>query len=418
MSAGIGVPVRREWWTRPKLVLPLAGAIVVLAGLLKPVAQGGRTGDDRLSAHLSGSLGARALSDVAARLGWKVELRDSAAAPPGVPGRTIHAVLAPPLRVTPKEAHAYLQAVRGGDGLLLALGDRSPLSDSLRVWHMPFGMGLIPAPSDTARCERDRALVPPLWPDGETHLYPISWIGAKPAGRVVFAASALAAKGARDSTVFELATGFPYGRGRVVVVADPDLLRNDVLRRCGWGASVAAVRMLEWLRAGGEGPRDAIVFDEYHQGFGRTPSMLAAARGYLVGEPSGRMVLQGVIAALLLLVAMAPRPLAPRDSGREERRDPLEQVDALAHAYEQVGATRTAVSRLLAALRRRRARAGGRRPMADDAFLDDVAQRVPALGDEVATVRSALAAPCDDAGLARAGAALRRIEDTLTTTTS
>jgi hypothetical protein len=216
----------------------------------------------------------------------------------------------------------------------------------------------------------------------------------------------------------ELAAGFSYGRGRVAVVADPDLLRNDVLRHCAWGASVAAVRMLEWLRAGGEVPRQTIAFDEFHQGYGPAPSMLRTTRRFLLEEPEGRMILQGLIAALVLLAALAPRARAPRHVERVERRDPLEQIDALAHAYEQVSATRTAVARLLTGLRSRRERAGGHHRLSDDAFLEEVARRAPQLGQEVALVRRGLNTGIDDALLIEIGAALHRIEHTLTSATS
>ncbi len=405
----------REWWTRPTLVLPVVGAIVLLVALLKPVAESGRTGDDRLSAHLAGPLGARALAAVATRLGWRVAMRDSVAVPADAPGRTVHAVLAPPVKLLPAEAHAYLEAVRAGDGLLLVLGDRSPLADSLGVWHSPQGSTLVPVTRDTVGCGRRRHLIPPIWPDGRTHLYALTWVQAAPPGRVVFAAGTPLSSNARAMRP-ELAAGFAYGQGRVVVVADPDMLRNDVLRHCAWGASVAAVRMLEWLRAGGDQPRHTLAFDEFHQGFAPRPSVYRVTWRFLTGEPAGRMLLQGVIAALVLLLALAPRALVPRHAARAERRDPLEQIDALAHAYEQVGATRTAVSRLLAGLRSRRERGGGWRRLDDDAFLHEVARRAPERGRDVAQVRHALSVPLTSADLTATGAALHRIEHSLTST--
>jgi uncharacterized membrane protein len=71
------------------------------------------------------------------------------------------------------------------------------------------------------------------------------------------------------------------GRGRIVVIADPDLLRNDVLRHCDWGVDVLTVRMLEWLRASDGPPRTTLAFDEYHQGYGSRPSVFSVTGAFL-----------------------------------------------------------------------------------------------------------------------------------------
>jgi hypothetical protein len=114
----------------------------------------------------------------------------------------------------------------------------------------------------------------------------------------------------------------------VVVVADPDMLRNDVLARCSWGADVIAMQMLEWLRAGGSQPRATLVFDEYHQGFGHRESLLHVVWSFLAGHPVGRALLALIAAALVWLLANGPRAIPPHDREVVERRDPLEQVDA------------------------------------------------------------------------------------------
>jgi hypothetical protein len=217
--------------------------------------------------------------------------------------------------------------------------------------------------------------------------------------------------------LMETAVGFALGRGRVVVVADPDLLRNDVVRRCSWGTDVRAVRMLEWLRAGGAAPRTALEVDEYHHGFGREPSLPRTAGTFLIRHPVGRAVLQIALAALVLLLAVGPRPLKPVDVLRVERRHPLEQIDALALAYQQVRATRTVAARLVHGLRSRVERGWHpARSRPDDHFLDDAASREPALAPDVALVRRALHETVPDRDLPELGAALRRIERTLTPT--
>ena len=78
-----------------------------------------------------------------------------------------------------------------------------------------------------------------------------------------------------------------------MVVADPDLLRNDVLRYCKWGVDVLTVRMLEWLRAGGEVFFQSDVWDlalDAMDVFERAENAFANARGpwsFLPSNPFG-----------------------------------------------------------------------------------------------------------------------------------
>ena len=404
----------REWWTRPGVVLPAVGTVAVIVALLTPQAATGRFGDPRLSSHLAGALGAQVLYDVAARLGWRATRQDTLPSPAAPDGRTIYAVLAPVTPIAPGEAHRYLDAVRGGDALMLVLQGRTPLSDSLGVMQFPRGGVLRSPATETSECAGPSEMTPPLWPDARVHLFGLRWLRGAPADRVVFAS--LEREDLGMPRPGDAAVGFALGRGRVIVVADPDLLRNDVLRHCAWGADVIAVRMLEWLRAGGPAPRTVMAFDEYHQGYGSRSSVLGVTAAFLVDHPLGRAISIGAFAALVLLLAVAPRPIRPRDIERIERRDPLEQVDALAHAYEQVRATRTITARLLRGLRWRVERGAGTRARPDDAFLDAVVARSAALTADVALVRRALRDTMSDRDLPSVGAALRRIERTLTTT--
>ena len=407
----------RDWWARPRIVLPLVGAVMLLLALLTPQPTLGRMGDERLSSHLSGSLGARAFAETAERLGFVMSRRDSTGAPPAdtARGRTIHAVLAPPVAISGAEAHAYLDAVRAGDALLLVFHERNALSDSLGLWRTAGGT-LYRDPSDSGDCRR-RELTPPLWPDGKVHLYGLRWLRGAPRDRIVLAA--LKPDEDEPPITGEAAAGFALGRGRIVAIPDPDLLRNDVLRRCEWGADVLAVRMLEWLRAGGDVPRDRLVFDEFHQGFGPAPSALATSARFLLAHPVGRSILMLAIAALILLAARAPRPLPPVDVERVERRDPLEQVDALAHAYEQVRATRTATARLLRGVRTRAERGSpAARQRTDDQFLDVVQAAHPERRDDVLLIRRALREPVAPHELPGVSAALQRLEESLMTVTA
>ena len=404
---------RAEWWARPRVVLPSIAVLVVLVALLTPQVTGGRTGDQRLSTHLTGALGARLLYETAQRLGWQVSQRDDRPMPGTATGTTIHAVLAPPIALSPEEAHAYLQAVRGGDALLLVLDERDPLADSLGVSHSTGGGVLDVASADTIGCPASSRLVPPLWLNGRPLLWSLRWSKRAATPRTFFATSH-AELGAQGG---DAAAGFALGQGRVVVVGDPDLLRNDVLRRCDWGADVRVVRMLEWRRDGGPAPRSAIVFDEYHQGFGHRASMLGTTRRFLVEHPVGRTILQIALAALVLLLAIGPRPLPPADVVRVERRDPLEQIDALAHAYEQVRATRTLTARLVHGMRSRVERGwSASRSRPDEEYLAEVERQLPTLAADVALVRRALSETVPERSLPELGAALQRIEQSLSTT--
>ena len=414
MTVPSGATRTHDWWAQPKIVLPIVGAFAILLALLTPQQSIGRLGDPRLSSHLSGLLGARVLAETAARLGFDVVRRDSVGAPSASArrGHTIHAVLAPPVRLTGAEAHAYLEAVRGGDGLLLVFDGRNALSDSLGLWRTAGGV-LYRAPGDSIACRR-RDLRPTLWPDGKVHLYGLRWLRGAPAGRVVLAA--LQSDSGVVGPAGEAASGFALGRGRVVVIPDPDLLRNDVLRRCEWGADVLAVGMLEWLRAGGDAPRRSLVFDEYHQGYGPQPSVLGTSARFLVDHPVGRGLLTLALAGLVWLAAAAPRPIPPREIRVAERRDPLEQVDALAHAYQQVGATRTVVARLLHGVRARVHRGSATaRLQSDDTFLALVEARDPTLHADVALIRGALRESVTPRELPDIGGALLRVEHSLTT---
>lgn len=407
------------WWARPSRVLPVVATVIVLVALLTPQRSEGRLGDPRLTTNLAGSLNARVLADLAQRLGWRI-VRDTLERVIPGRGRSIHVVLAPPLSLPATETHQLLEAVRNGDGLLLALGERDALSDSLGVAQVNHGFILPETDGRGERCGHALDLTPPLWPDGRVHLAPVRWLHGAPQDVVEFAVlKKQDNEGIAAADGGSAASGFPLGSGRVVVVSDPDLLRNDVIRKCKWGTDVIAVHMLEWLRAGGAQPRTLLMVDEYHQGYGRHDSASEVVFPFLAEHPVGRMILVVVVAGLVLLMAKAPRPIVPAAVERIERRDPLEQVDALSHAYEQVHATRTAVARLVRGMRWRVQRAGPRaRSLTDSEFLAESATRFPQLQDDVRLINDALDQPLRERELSAVGAALHRVEDTLTRTTS
>jgi len=229
--------------------------------------------------------------------------------------------------------------------------------------------------------------------------------------------------GARDAAGNRAAiVGFPLGAGRVVAIADPDWLRNDVLRVCSWNAGVQAARMLEYL-AGRPAASRELVFDEYHQGFGRHPSTLRVIRRALLDHPLGRSTTQIAVAALVLIAAIGARGVSPRSAARLARRSPLEHVGALSRAYAQIGATRLVTRRLVRGIRRRHGgwgtalagtpRSAGRSGESDDVFLAAVADRFPALAADVALLREASATQVTPERLIEVGRAADRVEHAL-----
>ena len=411
----------RPFYLRPGVVLSVLAALVVAVALVTPEdASGPRTSDQRLSTYLAGPNGAMLLFEMSHALGWKAERRTEAEAPSDT--NVIHAVLAPPIRISAGEAHDMLERVRAGAALLFVVNGRDALSDSL---HVKSGDGDYYRPATdldagTARdCGgRNRSGAAPMWTDWQPHLYRLEWSRQAPEPLALFAQVSATSDTSSASAPADLApaaAGFALGRGRVVVVSDPDLLRSDVLRVCLWKTDVVAVRMLEYLSARDTGaPRLRLLFDEYHQGYGWQASTTRAIRTYLGNTASGRALATLLLASLVWLLVLAPRPLPPTDRTTIERRSPLEHVAALATAYDQVGATRTAVLRLLRGVRRRTQR-GTSNNLSDTDFLDWAQQRKPALAPDIVTIRHALEQPIARAELANVAQALDRLESSLAT---
>lgn len=445
---------------RRRVALLVLVALIIVSALLTPELTSGRTGDQRLTTYSAEPLGARLLYELAERLGWHVERRsdDEVTAD----AQTVIAILDPPQPLAGIEAHRVLERVRAGSGLLYVMnGRRVPLDDSLHLKLSRFGGTYVPAsagtveaprasrPADSLRARRfargavsdladseevdtsENEGIPtaecagksrlggafPLWGDDSVHLLRISFTRPRPADAVIFA-RAKADPAEKGAPIAEpAAVGFALGRGRVVVLSDPDLLRNDVLRVCHWGLDVVAVRMLEYLGRGGPQLRDRLVFDEYHQGYGAHPGTMRAIALYLAHAPSGHVLLQCLLGGLVLLLALGPRAVPAQDPERVERRSPLEQVGALARAYARVGATRTATERLLHGVRRRveRATRGGLTRGSDVAFLDDAARRAPDLDSDIALIKRALTTSITPRELQSVGGALSRVEQTLQT---
>lgn len=413
----------QRWWLRPRVALPALAVLIAAAAVLTPQKQDPRAGDQRLTTHSASPLGARLLHDLAGRLGWEVRRQRGRGVP--ADSSSIIALLDPVVPPAAEDVHAILEHVRGGGALLYVLSEDGAMNDSLRLRRGPGRPAVVRpeiAGAIDSTCAEDDGGAMPLWLGGDMSLWGLVWRRPIPRDRVVFAETEpsrveirRADRGAGDVTPstderLDAAVGFTLGAGRVVAIADPDLLRNDALRVCRWSASVAAVRMLEYLDPD---RRRTLVFDEYHQGYGSRPGTFTAIGRFFARTSEGHALWQLLAAGLVLLLARAPRIVPPRDAGRVERRSPAEHVQALARAYEKVGATRTAVFRLLQGLRRRVARLGPP-AMGDaagaDALLAWAERRAPAIAPDVAVVRQALRGRVASRDLAVVGEAVRNIE--------
>jgi hypothetical protein len=405
----------QEWYARPRNILSLLAILVVLSVLFARERVAGRQGDPRLSSLSADPLGARLFYELAGRLGWQTR-RDMRGAMPRNPGAVL-AVLDPTVTLRQSEAGAILQHVRRGGALFIVLGaGTSALADSLHITVDPNGsqvdsrVGAVHSCGTPVRYTNDD-----LW-FGPARLLALRGRGLETPDTKTFV-HVLATRRAERGTLRPSVVGMPFGAGRIVVAADPDILRNDALRVCSHGLDIAAVRALEYLQAGPLVKRE-LVFDEYHLGRGQRTGVVGMVRTYLGSTPSGHVILQLCGAGLLLLLAAAPRLLPPRDDPRVERRSPLEHVDALARAYSQVGATRTATLRLVRGLRRRVDRGTTRARTADrdELFLSRVGDSTPSLAPDIALVRNALATSVSQDEFRAVGGAIGRIEAALTRT--
>lgn len=402
------VPGREgPWYGRPRVMVPLILGVLLALALLTPDKANTDMGSDVLTTRETTPLAAGLARELPAALGWRVGENTSSGVPAGTD--VIHAVLAPDTPMRGKEVHELLERVRAGAGLLVVINRESGLlADSLRLQVGQPGT-LVPLDDLAAHCAP--ATVPALpWLRQQPRYAAVRFRGPPP----VAVDTLLAAE--TDQGRRPLYAGFALGAGRVVAAADADLLRTDQLRQCDPGLGPPYVRVLEYLRDSTAGPRRTrLLFDEYHQGHGAQPGTIRAVATYLGETASGHVVAQLALAGLLLVLARMPRLVPPPPDVTDERRSPIEHVDALARAYLQVGATRTAAQRLVRGLRRRTERAGARgaTSLDDAAWLARVATRHPPLAPRVALVGAALERGHPARTFTEVGEAIAAIETTL-----
>jgi hypothetical protein len=384
-----------------KLLAALA-IVVIAVALLTPEAPGRSEGGSSSYSTAPGGLGM--MFELAQRTGWHAERRitpmDSV-----VTDTTVQVVMEPEIALGAHEVHRLLENVRRGGGLIFAIDGADELDDSLGVARGLPGRYL--AGYDDASCPqaqtfRSRALLvlPP-------QLHGLTWRRKPP---VIVP---LVNTDRRFGPEVQVAVGVPLGRGRVAIAGTSSIFDNDAVGVCEWGADIAVARVLDYVRPAGVS-KPTIVFDEFHHGFGMHSGSFTAIGRYLGRTPSGHFFAQAILAGLLLLLALGPRPLPPTDTPLVARRSPLDHADALGQAYADVDATRTATQRLLSGLRRRVGRTVPASAGADDeVFLDAVVARDASLAAQVAILRRALREPVPARELSAVGDALRVMEQHL-----
>ncbi len=375
------------------------GVIIAVALILAPEVEYGY-GELNLTTYNAGPFGARGFYQTAERLDWPVQrrltpFRDT------LPANATYLLLDPPIRPGARETSLLLDAVRRGARLLAVPSRGSPLSDSL-------GVAIAPGLASSGE-----AVEGPETPDALTYRGPLErWL--VPADRerpdlpenVEQLLMVRTARADRPSIV-----GRQWGSGRIVLVADASVFANQRQRELD--EAVLAVRLIEWLEAGGE--RHPLIFSEWHQGRGPHPSPTGVLFDALFATAPGRALVVLLLAGGVLLLALGARPVAPQPPPMIERRSPFEHVGALSRAYQQIGATRLATTHLVRGLMRRRALGGGTRGARDErAYLLAIRDRHPHLTPQVKVLAQALDHRVPLTEFVQIGEAVHTIERTLT----
>jgi hypothetical protein len=345
------------------LALLLAGAIGVAVfaanRTAKPAAR-----DSRASTLLSGPEGSQALYRVMVRLGRPVERRRTAlfslaSSPP--PGPALLVVVQPPIWLEPAELEQVARFVQQG-GAVLAAGSGGGIT-RCAGWRLQPERVL----DDSVPVRPPRSGEALRLPRAARVLAPRAR-GEKGGGgrlqglvkrRMVAPdepCDSLVAEG-RDTLVAAV-DGRPVvlrlhyaGGGTITLASDAGWFRNQAWRDTDVPYVVLPLLVPE--------RRGRVVWDEYHQGFGRqSPSMAALTWEWTLHSPAGWAMLQLVAVGLVWLAVTAVRFGPARSVIERRRRSPLEHLEALAAGLESAGDSDTAVQRIVAGLRRRLSRAG------------------------------------------------------------
>ena len=229
---------------------------------------------NRLTTYAYDANGARGLYEVLEKLEHPVDRRIE-----GFRSRLetnrLYAVLDPAIEPTATEIHSLLNAVRRGAGLIVAVRRGSRLGDSLGV----------NATANNLNFSIPLALVDSTWAVPDSLANRVAWPRAglvflhPPRGDTSTIVSAVRGEKGRRRR-YPVILGTTIGEGKVVIIADPTFLRNDLLRHGNYG--ILAARIIEWAAPS---PGATVVFDEYHQGFGTHANLIGAAKSFLTTTP-------------------------------------------------------------------------------------------------------------------------------------
>ena len=349
------------------LLLLVALALAIWAG--RRAAGPQPTFDYRASTLVSGPDGSRALYDVLVRLGVPVERRrtplfDLATDAERRPA--VLAVLDPPQDLVSAELSQVVRFVKEG-GAVVAANTGGGITRCVG-WDVAYRFDLM-QPDSFPVLATDRSVALPAV---------ANYLRPPPTGRG--AGNAFRRLRGGDSeesqcdtllplvqdTLLRLVDGRPVvlrlryrGGGSVTLVADAGYFRNRTWRDTSVPEFVTPLLVppRRWGR-GGLGGRGRLVWDEYHQGFGRASSLSREMVGWLLRAPGGWALLQ-LVAVLLIGLAVAGVRFGPARAVIERRRrSPIEHLEALAAGLEGAAGVDTSVALMVSSLRRRLGRAG------------------------------------------------------------
>ncbi len=155
---------------------------------------------------------------------------------------------------------------------------------------------------------------------------------------------------------------YAIGRGRLILLSDSSFLANGLIAR--EDNAVLAVNLISYAFA--QAPREKIVFDEYHFGYGSRNRGFGVLGGMLLTTSAGWAVLSLTAAGVLFLIYKG-RQFGPRRGlAKERRRSKTEYVYAVGATLRTAGAHRLTFELINTWFRRRAASAVGLIPSASN----------------------------------------------------
>lgn len=380
----------------PGRVLSVVAVLLILFMILAPQP---RTDDSAIfSTYGAGPNGSRALYDALTRLGFRTHRTDGPITA-GPDSGSVYVLLHATQPLTASDRAKLVDAVSHG-AVLVFTADDEALADSLDFKRtMTAGYYTLDNttvaggnPSEPETNDGTRFMFPTPIPVNQvvgttsrTGGEPFLWIDPR-------ARSPRVIRNTADSTgLATVVLGHAVGHGYAIAIAATDMMVNQAMRDPR--PIIAVVRAIRFgcSRVGSGPDCSSIVFDEYHHGYGQHANIVAAIDHALVDTAPGRMMIELIAAALVLLLAYSVRPLAPVARPVVSRRSPLEHVGALAHAYAQIDSRRLGVRRLTRGLRRRHS-LGIPVSVPDQVYLSALRSRLPSVESSVDRVAAALSA--------------------------